>query len=598
MSFWKELKNRNVFRMGAAYAVVAWLLVQVAVSVLPVFRSPEWILQAFIVLLVLGFPIALALAWALEFRLDGAKPGSDIDQSTARRRSHKVDFIIAGLVAATVVFVVVDWFARDQQALDRDSVTTSVAVLAFENMSGDVAQEYFSDGISEELLNVLARIPELRVSSRTSSFSFKGKDIDLPTIAATLNVDHILEGSVRKDGDRIRLTAQLIDVATDSHLWSKTYERDFSSIFSVQDDIALRVAEELKVVMLGDDGSELLTRRTDNVAAYEEYLKGLQAHRRGLPAVNLLEAQRFFRRAIALDPAFAQAYAQLAANYIGLGNFRAMPPAEAYMRADEAVRQALALDPNLADGHASRGWVQLAYAWDWAGAEQSFRRAIDIEPNSSTGYEGLSFALSTQGRLDEALTAAQTGYQLDPLSALTRMAVEEVYYKQRDYDAALVWANRVLELSPDDALNVAWLGIIGALRGDPAPDILHYADEASSMAPRDTSVALAVALLHAHLGNALQAEQIIARVAAMRDDEYVSAGFIAAVYANLNRADQAYEWFDLAYAEYDSWLFNLNYPDLDPLRADPRFEALLRRLRLPVAAYLSVRGAETPRAAR
>ncbi len=585
-SFFEELRRRSVFRVGVAYAVVAWILAQVAATVLPVFNAPQWVLQSLFILLAVGFPIALIMAWVYELTPEGPRVIADSAtlEGDPAATHRKFDLAVIGLLAFALLFVVLKEYVVGPLIGSQGS-RASIAVLAFENISGDPAQEYLSDGITEELLTVLAGVPQMRVSSRTSSFSFKGKGENLLTIAAALNVDHILEGSVRKTGDRIRITAQLIDVATESHLWAESYDRQYANIFALQDEIALRVKEALITEILGGEVLPSRMRRTDNLQAYEAYLKGLEAHRRGLPFSNLFAAQGYYELAVELDPTFAQAYAHLAGTYIGLGNFRALMPAEAYEKAELAVRRALELDQNLAEAYSVLGWVQLSYRWDWAGAEQSFRRAIELEPSAFAGYQGISFALSVQGQLDEALVAAKSAYDLSPLSAFARIALQEVYYKQRNFDEAIHWTERILALSPSDGLNIAFLGIARALRGDSSTDVLPYAERALQAVSDDASVALAVALLHAHLGNEATSHEIVEGVITKRNSEYVSAGFVAAVYANLGQADLAFEWLDRAYDDYDSWLFNLNYPDLDGIRSDPRFEALLTRLNLPIDVY-------------
>jgi serine/threonine-protein kinase len=585
-SFFEELRRRSVFRVGVAYAVVAWILAQVAATVLPVFNAPQWVLQSLFILLAVGFPSALIMAWVYELTPEGPRVTADSAtlEGDPAATHRKFDLAVIGLLAFALLFVVLKEYVVGPLIGSQGS-RASIAVLAFENMSGDPGQEFLSDGIAEELSTVLAGVPGLRVASRTSSFSFKGKGESLPAIAAALNVKHILEGSVRQDGDRIRITAQLIDVSTDSHLWTESYDRNVANIFAVQDEIALRIKEALQLEILGDDAVPLKARRTENLQAYESYLKGLEAHRRGLPASNLFDAQRHYQQAIELDPDFAQAHARLAGSYIGLGNFRALIPAEAFKQAEAAVMRSLELDPNLAEGHSMLGWVRLSYHWDWIGAEQSFRRAIDIEPSAFAGYQGLSYALSTQGRLDEALTQARKAYDLDPLSAFARMAVRAVYYKQRDFNAAIAWSEKILELAPNDGLNIAFLGITHALRGDPLDLVLPFAERALHAVRDDPSVDLAVALMHALVGNDQQAQETANRIAALRGEEYVSAGIIAAVYANLGLADLAFEWLNRAYDDHDSWLFNLNEPHLDAIRSDPRFEALLISLNIPTDAY-------------
>jgi len=337
MSFFNELKRRNVFRVGIAYAISAWVLMQIVDLVLENVNSPDWVMQVFMLALAIGFPLAVFFAWAFEMTPEGIRKEKDVDrsQSIAAKTGRKLDRSII-----IVLVIALAWFAWDKfypgssqgpvsispdvnkptgvsiaEKSNPNPGEKSIAVLPFINMSDDKQNEYFSDGISEELLNVLVRVKGLRVPSRTSSFTFKGSSLKLADIGKELQVDHILEGSVRKSGDRIRVTAQLIEVNTDTHLWSETYTRQLDDIFAVQDEIAQAIVSALKVTLTGNDQTPVQSRSTTNVDAYNKYLLGRHLWNQRTPE-SLLAATRPLSEAIVMDPGYSQAWAALADTYV------------------------------------------------------------------------------------------------------------------------------------------------------------------------------------------------------------------------------------------------------------------------------------------
>ena len=394
MSFIKELKRRNVIRVAIVYAVAAWLLIEVSATTFPMLRLPEWTATFVTVLLMIGFPLALIFAWAFELTPEGLKKEKDVDrsQSITHITGRKLDFAIIAVLAVALVFFASthQWGSESADEPDIAEAATggerSIAVLPFVNMSDDPGNEYFSDGISEELLNVLIRVEGLRVASRTSSFAFKDKDISIPSIAKELNVNHVLEGSVRKAGNTVRVTAQLVDVRTDSHLWSGTYDRELEDIFAIQDEISRQIVQALKIV-LGAGEQEAMAppqKLTENLQAYERYLRGRYFwQRRGED--NIRHAIDLFEQATALDPQFARAWSSLAAAHITLPTYSVAPPDEHYSQAASVAQKALALDDTLAEAYAVLGDVARADR-KWAEAEAHYLRAIASEPKNSTAH--------------------------------------------------------------------------------------------------------------------------------------------------------------------------------------------------------------------
>ena len=421
-SFFTELRRRNVIRVAIAYGIVGWVLTEIASVVFEAFEFPLWGIQLFISFVALGFPMALLFAWAFEMTPEGLKREKDVDrsQSITPHTGRKLDRIIIGTLGLALIVVVVDNYVLNSESgpeivVDTDGVKT-IAVLPFVNMSDDPGNEYFSDGISEELLNVLVRIEGLRVSSRTSSFAFKGKDVSIPMIAEQLNVDHILEGSVRKSGNKVRVTAQLIDVKSDTHLWSASYDRELEDIFVIQDEIADNIVEALKVALGAGvkKTTEAAGQPTENLKAYELFMQGRYFwQRRG--EENIRNSIDLFEQAIELDPDFARAHSALAAAYTTLPGYSNEPDTVAFPLAEAAARKALSIDESLAEPHAV---LADATRWNrrWAEAERHYKKAIELEPNNATAHMWYMELLGESGRLEDALAEARMAQELDPVS--------------------------------------------------------------------------------------------------------------------------------------------------------------------------------------
>ncbi len=397
MTVFGELKRRNVFRVAALYLVAAWVLLQVGDLLFGLLGLPAWTNKLLFAGLVLGFVPALIFSWVYELTPEGLKREHEVERnaSITAETARKLDLIVVGLLVIAIVVVAVERFiprtapipAATEAASGASSAEApvqaaakSIAVLPFADMSAGKDQEYFADGLSEELLNLLAKLPELRVIGRTSSFQFKGRNEDLRVIGEKLNVAHILEGSVRKSGEKVRITAQLIRAADGSHLWSETYDRTLDDIFVVQDDIAGEVVKALKVTLLG---TALTTRsKPQDSEAYNLALQGrFFLDRRGQK--DLERAVEYFRRSRERDPDYAPAWAGLSQAYARQADGGLVPAADGYRRAREAAEKALALDPQLADAHLAMGWIHSSYDWDWAAADASFRKALDLEPGSA-----------------------------------------------------------------------------------------------------------------------------------------------------------------------------------------------------------------------
>ena len=466
-TLFSELKRRNVFRVGVAYVVIGWLLVQVSDTIAPMMNLPEWAPRMILYLMIIGLPVALFLAWAYELTPEGVKKSGDVEgeASVTATTGRKLDrVIIATLVMALGYFI---W--ERQSSPPAPGVETvaeapapaaqSIAVLPFANLSDDPANEYFSDGISEELLNALAKVPRLNVAARTSSFAFKGRNMDVAEIARTLRVAHVLEGSVRKAGGRVRITAQLIKASDGFHLWSETYDRDLDDIFAVQDEIARNIVAALKVTLSLEDGDPLGGVGTANIDAYNTFLRGrFHLHKRGND--NVGRAVELFREAVELDPNFAEAHANLAlALSVGWGH---RDP----RRALEAARTAMKISPDSSLSLTAFGFASLENQ-NWAEGSSALRKALEIDPRNAQAMHFLAMALQANGEAKEALVLEQQAASIDPTATIYRYWTGSLnlYLGRIDKGFEDLWL--AYDLSPSSGI-VFEIVTYAALTADPA----------------------------------------------------------------------------------------------------------------------------------
>ncbi len=457
--------------------------------------------------------------------------------------------------------------------------TRSVAVLPFVNSSSDPENEYLSDGITDELIDALTQVAGLRVASRTSMFALKGKPRDIRAIGALIGASEILEGTVRKSGDRLRITAQLTSTEDGQLLWSHRYDRKLDDVFAIQDEIARTIVNTLRATSFADLAAAPQKRPTDNVKAYGLYLKGRYAwNKRSQEGVS--EGIEFFEQAITEDPNYALAYTGLADSYALHVDYRSVPVAEGFERAKAYARKALELDDTLAEAHASLAWSLFIYDWNWVEAGQAFRRAIQLDPKYATAHQWYAFLLSSQARPDEGLVEAHTAADLDSASVSGRRSLGWQYYYARRYDQAKYHLTRAIEMNPMAEENYRVLGLSLALHEqfDEAESTLREAVTMSG-ASSYTMATLGYALARA--GKRSEAEGILADLKTTSEKEYVSPVAFATLYLGLGEADQALHWINLAREDRRGWLAYLRVnPIFDPLRSDERFLALTAKMRL------------------
>lgn len=517
--------------MAALYAVTAWLIMQVAEVMIGLAGLDPSLGRVVLGVLAGGFPLALVLAWFYEITPVGLKREKDVApaESITHVTGRRMDFVVIALLTAAVGFFAFDkwWLGRDTEA--------SVAVLPFVNMSGDPAQEHFSDGISEELLHRLAQISGLHVAARTSSFYFKGKDVAIGQIASELGVKSVLEGSIRKAGDTIRITVQLINASDGYHIWSQTFDRRIDDVFSIQDEIATKVVESLKVSLLGAEQSRLGRRPTDNIDAYDAYLLGRQMMARRTSG-SLQEAAGHFAEAVQLDPDFALAYVGLADTYALLGSYGGLDTQAVQKHAEPALERALELDHQLGEAYSSMGGLRLLQG-NFTGSETAYQRAIQLSPNYAPAYLGYGMLMKRGfGRVEAALELHQTALGLDPLSTPINMAVVEDLHELGRFEEVRERCQRVIDIDPDyprayTIMADLYWEVFGQL--DQAVEWLHKAIE---LDPGNPDHARWMGMVYLDLGDIPAGERWIRTAIDMAPNQYASLW--AAIYLARHTGEQ------------------------------------------------------------
>jgi len=588
LSLFNELKRRNVLRVGAAYVVVAWLILQVADVILNNVEAPGWVFHVILLLLAIGLPLILLFAWAFELTPEGLKREKEVDrsQSVTPQTGKKLDRVILVVLLLALGYFAYDKFvlsagresARVEAAVEQAGAQErevrqdekSIAVLPFVNMSSDPEQEYFSDGLSEELLNLLAKIPELKVASRSSAFQFKGEKIDLIDVAQKLKVAYVLEGSVRKSGNQLRITAQLIKAGDGFHLWSETYDRSLDNIFAIQDEISAAVVDALKIELLGDAPRAAVV----NPEAYALLLKARYLHAKW-GETNFAAAVEAFKQALAIDPEYAEAWAGLSVTYLTQTQSGYLSGGEGLRLARAAVDKALALNPNLATAWARLSLIQSVFEWDWKGAEQSERKALALSPDDPRVLGAAGNLANMLGRLDDALGYYQRILEEDPLDLITLYNVADMLHRHGQLEQSEAAFRRLLELNPEDWGSHTRLAIIMLEQGR-AQEAWNELE--LEVDPQQQEYGRILAL--SALGRSAEAGQRLQTF--IEENQSWAAFLIATIHAWQGDPDAAFAWLDSAYQQRDGWMSGiLKEPLFTPLHDDPRWVALVDRMGLP-----------------
>jgi serine/threonine-protein kinase len=573
-----ELKRRNVYKVAIAYAVVAWLLMQIATQVFPFLEIPNWAIRLVILLLALGFPIALIIAWAFELTPKGLKRTEFADELPKKASGNRLWVYVAVVAAALSVGVFFLGRFTSSKQRSAELPEKSIAVLPFVNESGDASQDYFSDGLTEELINGLGQIRQLRVIGRNSSFQFKGKAQDSRSIGQVLGVATLLEGSIRKVADRVRIAVQLVRATDGTQLWSQSYDRELKDILAVQEEIATEISEALRLKLTGAERQQLAKRPTENLQAFQYYLQGRSyASRR--TREDLRTAIQYDEKALEEDSNYALAYAGLTDAYTTLGGYGYIAPVEGRRKAEEAARKALALDNNLAEAHAALGQGYVAFApSNFSLGDGELRRAIEISPSLALAHWYLGVSLVRQGRIDESLQELLKARELDPLSSIIARAMGLPYYLKRDHVRALALLRQANELGP--AFTTTWE--IGAyIQNHLFNETLAELEKTKRERKDDSILIYDTGMVYAAQGKRAEALQNIKELEEISGAGMSQALWIAKIYASLNDNEMAFSWLERGLATGAIGPFNKDEPVWDTIRGDPRFADLLRRMGIP-----------------
>jgi adenylate cyclase len=573
MSFFDELRRRNVFRVGIAYLVVAWLALQVSDIVAPILELPAVFDRGILLLLAIGFPFALIFAWAFELTPEGVKKEKDVDHavSNTQHTGRKLDFIIIGVLTMIVAIYSLDKFVWTESvaptATNVQQSQQTIAVLPFVNMSDDSEQEYFSDGLSEELLNLLAQIPELRVTSRTSAFSFKGKGATIAEVGRALDVEHVLEGSVRRSGDTIRITAQLINVSTDTHLWSDTWDRNFDDVFVIQDEIAEFVVDALKIQLLGD-----LPRVIETTPeAYALYLQSqflIEQHT--VPA--FLQAEAISKRVLEIDPEYAPAWTQLASLYLSGSSFGAWESVDATPLARDAALRSVRLLENNAQAHAVLARIAISSSFDFELAARELEIALRMGPDDPRVLRAAAEFAQRQGNYEEAIDYLEKAHEIDPLAGHREKAAISYFYSGRQTEGISLYEEAVRRTPFAEFVNKS-LALALLETGD-----VDGALAALEKEPGEGHALQGLALIYETIGDREQSTEALEKLLAVSNRWTFE---IAEVYSYRGELDEAFNWMDRAIERRDRALRHVMYsPYRDTMRKDPRVDDVLVRLGL------------------
>src|SRR5438309_11914735 len=557
-NFFAELKRRNVYKVAIAYAVVAWLLMQIASQIFPFFEIPNWTVRLVVLLLIIGFPIALIIAWAFEVTPEGIKRTEAADAAGQRSRGGAwIYIVLIGAAVSVGLFFVGRYTAgratpqpasaelrRGEQSEAATAVPgKSIAVLPLLNESGDPRDEYFSDGLSEELIAALAQINGLKVIGRSSSFRFKDRHEEPKAIGEKMGVSTLLDGTVRKQGDRVRIVAALVNATDGIQLWTRTFDRELKDIFAVQEEIARAVAESLKVTLLGSQDRSALRGAASNVEAHNAYLQGhFHFQRRKLE--DYRKAVGYFDQAIRLDPDYALACAERSEAWTFIGDLTGQhEPAWSKARSD--AERAVTIAPALAEARAAIGWVRFFVDWKFTEGLSELKRAKELSPSNPTANDLLARVIFYLGRLDEAERQARHAVELDPLSVIAQGNLARVLVFAGKLDEADAAARKAAELQPTSASSHRWQVVVAVLRGDGATALRE-----AQLEPDEGYRRFELALAQQIQGDRQAADAALADLIANGRDQL--AYQIAEVYAVRGEKDKAFEWLQIAFDEHDT----------------------------------------------
>jgi adenylate cyclase len=579
-NFFAELKRRNVYKVAITYGVVAWLLMQVASQIFPFFEIPNWAVRLVVLLLIIGFPVVVILAWAFELTPEGIKRTYEVEPGQqSRNRAWIYVVVIAGVISIGLFFLG-RFTAPPKQNASNGVSTKSIAVLPFENASNEPNTEYLSEGISEALINSLSELQQLRVIARPTAFRYKRKDVDPRQVGRELGVAAVLTGKVRQMQDALNVQVDLVDAVTGAQIWGAGYDRKIADLVAVKQAIAQEVTAKLKLKLSNDEQRQLVKRDSTNPEAYQFYLRGRYFWNKRT-SDGIKQAIEQFQQSIERDPNFALGYVGLADCYTGLTFYNFAAPQEAMPKAKESAIKALALDNTLAEAHVSLAHILMNYDWNWSAAEKEFKRSIELKPDYATAHQWYAIHyLTATGQLEEAVQEMKKALELDPASLVMNTFMGATFYYAGRYDEAIDQCRRTIQMDPNFAVAHWHLGL--------AYEQKQVLDAAIEEFKEAISLSGGSPLMRAALGRAYaksqkkhEANEMLNELNELAKRQYVSAYEVATIYVALGDNEQAFQLLAKAYAEHSFHFANLNVcPQFKSVRSDPRFQDLVQRVGL------------------
>jgi TolB-like protein len=577
-NFFAEVKRRNVYKVAIAYIFAGWALSQGIAQVFPVFDVPNWVIRTIVVMIILGLPVALVLAWMFELTPQGIKRTETADAMPEATRKKKYVWIYVVVIGAAIsigLFFLGRYSAGNTTASPAGITNKSIAVLPFDNLSRDPDNAYFCEGVQDEILTRLAKVADLKVISRTSTQHFKSTPDNLPQIAKQLGVAHILEGSVQKASDQVRVNVQLINALTDAHLWADTYDRKLTDIFAVESEIAKNIAETLQARLSGSEKSSIAKTPTVNPEAYELYLKGRFFSEKRTGA-DLRKSIGYYDQAIVKDPNYPLAYVGLADSYMLLSPYGAISPKESIPPAKAALKKALELDDSLAQAHASSGLLA-TLELDLNRGITELERAIQLNPNYATAHHWLALPLHAIGQSDRGIAEGKRAIELDPLSLICNADLSWGYFQAHRYDEAEAQARKTLEMDPRFYVAHYYLGEALQFKGKLTDAIAEF--QKSADLNNDPFSHAMLGQAYARQGKTDEAQKVLAGLRVQAKSQYVSPYAFAVVLTALGERAHAIDELERGYDDTGFYISLIKVdPLFDPLRGDPRFEALLQKI--------------------
>jgi len=570
-TFFSNLRKKRIIEILAAFIAGGWLIIEfVHFILIGHYHFPEKTLDITFITLICVLICALLWRWF---------------SGREAPRKFKLEIVLIPLVLLITVLLDINLLlhlkAPEPEAIPTSKWKNSIAVLPFVDMSPQKDQEYFCDGITEELINRLSNVKELKVPARTSAFMFKGKADDIREIGKKLDVQNVLEGSIRKEGNQLRITVQLVKASDSFHIWSESFDKELTKVFDIQDEIALAVADKLKLTLLGEEKSKVVKRYTDNIEPYNLYLKGRWFWNKWTEA-DIRKSMEYFQKAIDIDPNYALAYAGLAEAYNTLSHYSIVRPEEIYPKAKELALKALSLDKALAEAHTVLGYVLVYYDWDWESGESEFKAAIALKPDDVTAHHLYAYFLVIMNRYEEAFSEIRKALAVDPLNMITNRTLGDFYYHSGQYYRAIESLKKTIEMDPAFSYAHSYLGL-AYLQKSMYPEAIGEIQKDLELQRALRPLFLAyMGVAQFKAGSAEKGIDILNSLLAQSQKEYVPPYFFSYLYFAMGDKDRGFSYLNKAYQERDGWLPLLTFDHFfDAVRSDPRFEDILRRMNFP-----------------